>query len=102
MRYISLSFLVKKAKISKISLFKHPIDNFAPLTMTVAHKEPEYGFATRAIHVGSQPDPATGAVIPSVCGNSSSQRGSYKLANSTAFALDYVRPSQRWKPDRRV
>ena len=42
------------------------IGNFALLAMTVAHKEPEFGFATRAIHVGSQPDPATGAVIPSV------------------------------------
>lgn len=44
----------------------NPIGNFALFAMTVAHKEPEFGFATRAIHVGSQPDPATGAVIPSV------------------------------------
>lgn len=29
------------------------------------HADPEQdGFATRAIHVGSQPDPTTGAVIP--------------------------------------
>ena len=25
-----------------------------------------YGFGTRAVHVGSEPDPQTGAVIPSI------------------------------------
>ena len=30
----------------------------------VDHDSEEDGFATRAIHVGSQPDPSTGAVIP--------------------------------------
>lgn len=30
----------------------------------IHHDSDQDGFATRAIHVGSQPDPSTGAVIP--------------------------------------
>ncbi|KAG2033874.1 Cys/Met metabolism PLP-dependent enzyme-domain-containing protein [Suillus americanus] len=29
-------------------------------------RSPEFGFSTRAIHIGSEPDPTTGAVIPSI------------------------------------
>lgn len=29
-------------------------------------KAPAYGFSTRAVHVGSEPDAATGAVIPAI------------------------------------
>lgn len=28
--------------------------------------EPDFGFSTRAIHIGSEPDPITGAVIPPI------------------------------------
>lgn len=31
-----------------------------------SHKQHHYALATRAIHVGSEPDPVTGAVIPPI------------------------------------
>ena len=51
-------------------------------------KEPLDGFATRAIHVGSEPDPNTGAVIPAI-------------SLSTTYKLDGLEHSGKVRLERR-
>jgi cystathionine gamma-lyase len=54
-------------------------------------KETLDGFGTRAIHVGSEPDPITGAVIPSI-----SLSTTYK---QDAAGRHKVWPEWRYEPD---
>jgi hypothetical protein len=72
--------------------------NGAPINGGLAHsdepknhdKEALDGFATRAIHVGSEPDPSNGAVIPAICLSTT-----FKL-----YGADYpgkVRPDRRYE-----
>jgi cystathionine gamma-synthase len=53
----------------------------------VPDEQPEQGFETRAIHAGSQPDPATGAVVP-------------PISLSTTFAQHGVGQHQGWEYSR--
>ena len=53
---------------------------------------PDAGFATRAIHVGSEPDPATGAVIPPIYATSTyAQDGVGRLRAGLGEGYEYSR-----------
>ena len=47
-------------------MVKTTVDRLNAEVMIMSNKKPIFGFATRAIHVGQEPDPSTGAVAPAI------------------------------------
>jgi cystathionine beta-lyase/cystathionine gamma-synthase len=59
----------------------------------IHHDSDQDGFATRAIHVGSQPDPTTGAVIPPLSLSTTFAQagvGSAKVSTLARTLLSYI------------
>jgi cystathionine gamma-lyase len=70
------------------------VDSFANgHANTHAVKKPHVdGFSTRAVHVGSDPDEATGAVIPAISLSTTYKQtgvGNHKVHISTSFKLPH-------------
>jgi len=50
----------------------------------------QYGFSTRAIHVGSEPDALTGAVIPAISLSTTYKQDSVGVHKVCASALSHI------------
>jgi hypothetical protein len=66
----------------------------------LSHKaeEASWGFATRAVHVGSEPSAETGAVIPPISLSTTFKQngvGNHKVNNQHRFTRDFVLTERR-------
>jgi len=62
------------------------------------HHYSQYGFSTRAIHVGSDPDPMTGAVIPAISLSTTYKQSSVGVHKACVSVLCNVRRGSDQRP----
>ena len=55
------------------------------------HHYSQYGFSTKAIHVGSDPDPITGTVIPSISLSTTYKQDSVGVHKVCPFIVSHGR-----------
>ena len=76
---------------STISNLVHGYTNGHVVNNTHGAKKPQVdGFSTRAIHVGAEPDEATGAVIPAISLSTTYQQngvGNHKVCPTSTFII---------------
>jgi len=76
------------------------IDNIIIIIIIIKTSNPtlseeDFGFSTRAVHVGQEPDPVTGAVIPSISLSTTFKQSAAGVNTVSFFFFFYLKKKKK-------